>query len=252
MCGGCARRARATRKFPGLKTWIGTLGQYDRRSRKRAWTATSQVWLKQNCLDDMTDADEDEATVKWKGAFSVYLDRASGFRENTWVSLEDTTMFARAEQVRLGRGLCMLSQCRTNGFRTGKRRHSGGLIINGKYKRICPCCSTRREKGETVEHLLTECQRWKEERERCKGDIVRDTLAVEPVEQKGTVILLLGGKSSGRRLTSWLPSPSTTSEAVTSGAFRVARFLQFIRSGEAAILRQIPHKKDEVESMFPE
>ena len=55
-----ARRARANRKFPGLKTWIGTLGQYDRRSRKRARVARSRVRLKQNCPDDMTDGDGDQ------------------------------------------------------------------------------------------------------------------------------------------------------------------------------------------------
>ena len=53
----------------------------------------------------------------------------------------------RAEQVRLGRGLCMLSQCRTNGFWTARKRSRAGLITN------------RSEKGETVEHILIECQR---------------------------------------------------------------------------------------------
>ena len=54
------------------------------------------------------------------------------------------------------------------------------------------------------------------------GDIIRDTMAMGPVEQKDVVILLLGGESNGRRLASWLPSSSTTSEAITCGAFQVA------------------------------
>ena len=75
------------------------------------------------------------------------------------------------------------------------------------------------------------------------GDIIRDIMAMGPVEQKDVVILLLGGESNGRRLASWLPSSSTTSEAITCGAFQVARFLQCIRSDRAAILREIPHKR---------
>ena len=263
-----ARRARAIRKFPGLKTWIGTLGQYDHRSRKRAWMARSRVWLKQNCPDDMTDGDDDqeqsadneqkmtrsvmnkrwtdcEKTVKWKVASGVYLD--SGFGETTWASIKDIMICARAEQVRLGRGLCMLSQCRTNGFWTARKRSRAGLITNRKYKRTCPCCNIRGEKGETVEHILIECQRWKEERERYMGNIIRDIMAMGPVEQKDMVTLLLGGESSGRRLVSWLPSSSTTSEAITCGAFQVARFLQCISSDRAAILREIPHKGCSVE-----
>ena len=54
-------------------------------------------------------------------------------------------------------------------------------------------------------------------------------MAMGPVEQKDMVTLLLGGESSGRRLLSWLPSSSTTSEAITCGAFQVARFLAVIK-----------------------
>ena len=39
-------------------------------------------------------------------------------------------------------------------------------------------------------------------------------MAMGPVEQKDMVTLLLGGENSGRRLVSWLPSSSTTSEAI--------------------------------------
>ena len=68
----------------------------------------------------------------------------------------------------------MLSQCRTNGFWTVRKRARRGLITNQKYNRTCPCCNSTGEMGETVEHLLIECQRWKEERERYMGDIIRE------------------------------------------------------------------------------
>ena len=163
-----ARRARAIRKFPGLKTWIGTLGQYNHRNQRRAWMARSRVWLKQNGLDGTTDDDDDddqeqptdneqkksrsvinqrwtdyEQKAEWKAASGVYLD--SGFAETTWASLKDIMVCARAEQVRLGRGLCMLSQCRTNGFWTTRKRASMEFITNKKFKRTCHCCNIRSE-----------------------------------------------------------------------------------------------------------
>ena len=124
------------------------------------------------------------------GGSGVYLD--SGFGETTWAPVKDITICARAEQVRMGRGRCMLSQCRTNGSWTARKRVRARLITNRKYKRTCPRCSIRGEKGETLEHLLIECQRWKGERERYMGNIVRDIMAVGPVEQKDVVTLLLG------------------------------------------------------------
>ena len=106
-----ARRARAIRKFPGLKTRIGTLGQYNRRNQRQAWMARSRVWLKKNGLDGTTDGGGDqeqsrdneekesrsvinkrwtdcEQKAEWKAASGIYLD--SGFAKTTWASLKDT------------------------------------------------------------------------------------------------------------------------------------------------------------------
>ena len=74
------------------------------------------------------------------------------------------------------------------------------------------------------------------------GDIIKDIVAMGPMEQGEMVTILLGGESNGHRVSSWLPS-STTSKAVTCGAYQVASFLKCIRSDRAAILRQIPHKE---------
>jgi hypothetical protein len=258
-----ARRARAIRKFPGLKTWIGTLGQYEHRSMRRAWMAQSRVWLKKYCPDVQYRSDgetgqydtecEDqrvetsvlgvrwtayERTKKWE-ASGPYLD--SGFAETAWASLKQIPMSSRSEQVRLGQGLRMLSLCRTKGLWTARKRAKRGAIAK-KYLGICPCCSIKGGEGETVEHLLMECQRWDDERERCMGDILRRIEAMGPMEQGDRVVLLLGGESGGCRIASWLPS-STAPEAITCGAFQVARFLKSIRSDRAAILSQIRHKE---------
>jgi len=59
-------RARAIKKFPGLKTWIGTLGQYNHTSRRQAWMASSRRWLRtlenrhQRVIDGEGDGDDEE------------------------------------------------------------------------------------------------------------------------------------------------------------------------------------------------
>lgn len=255
-----ARRARAISKFPTLKTWIGTLGQYNHVSGKRAWMAGSRMWVKKYCPESGRREENEEEGVgsegkkaqpavmnvrweayertrKWKASWG-YLD--GGYEKTTWTSLKRVPVCDRAEQVRLGRGLCMLSLCRTRGLWTARKRAKRGLIAK-KYMRLCPCCSVKGGEGETVEHLLVECQRWKDEREQYMGEMIKSIVAVGPIEQGEVVTLLLGGECGGRRVESWLPS-STTSEAITCGAFQVARFLKCIRGDRATILRQIPHK----------
>jgi hypothetical protein len=265
-----ARRARAIHKFPRLKTWIGVLGRYDHENKKRAWMAQSRTWLKRYCPDhavaEVTVSDgatwweeglrqeeKEEKTVvsvldmrwsayertqRWKAAWT-YLD--CGFTETAWAALKRIPVRNRWEQVRLGQGLRMVSLCRTGGFWTARKRAKRGLIAR-KYLKLCPCCGTRGEEGETIEHLLLECQKWKDERERCMGDLIKEITAMGPMEQGDMVIILLGGVCSGYRVSSWLPS-STATEAITCGAFQVASFLKCIRGDRAAILSQIPHKE---------
>jgi hypothetical protein len=247
-----ARRARAINKFPGLKTWIGTLAQYDHKSGRRAWIASSRIWVKRYCggEEDMEDEEKRskpsvvdmrwatyERTKKWEASWT-YLD--SGFGETVWASLKRIPVQHRSQQVQLGRGLCMLSLCRTRGLWTASKRAKRG-IIGKKYKKECPCCGIVGGDGETVEHLLMECRKWEEQRERCMGELISNIATMGVVEQKVVVLLLLGGECSGRRVESWLPS-SDTSEAITCGAFQVARYLKCIRSERATILRQIKHK----------
>ena len=62
----------------------------------------------------------------------------------------------------------MLSLCRTRGLWTVSKRAERGIIAR-KYKKVCPCCNAVGGGGETVEHLLMECRKWEEERERCMG-----------------------------------------------------------------------------------
>ena len=68
-----------------------------------------------------------------------------------------------------------------------------------------------------------------------------------PADEEERVIMLLGGESSGKRLESWLPSSTTTLEAINCGAFQVARFLWCIRGDRAEILSQIPSRELDLE-----
>ena len=258
-----ARRARAIHKFSNLKTWIGILDHNDHKNKKRAWMAQSRAWLKQYCPDhavigldepgDTTSEEKEnekivsvldkrwsayERTRKWQASWT-YLD--SGYIETTWAALKRIPVRDRSEQVRLGQGLRMISMCRIGGLWTTRKRAKRGLIAR-KYLKLCPCCGDKRGEGETIEHLLLECKKWRDEREKYMGDIIKDIVAMGPMEQGEMVTILLGGESNGHRVSSWLPS-STTSKAVTCGAYQVASFLKCIRSDRAAILRQIPHKE---------
>jgi len=152
------RRARAIKIFPGLKTWIETLGQDNHTSRRQAWMASSSRWLKtlenrhQRVIDGEGDGGDKEeggsssvAGVRWAGyertkqrdAASPYLD--SKYGETMWASLKKIPVRNRPEQVRLGQGLRLLSLCRVGGLWTAVKRAKRGLIAN-KYLKICLCC----------------------------------------------------------------------------------------------------------------
>jgi hypothetical protein len=166
-----ARRARAIHKFPRLKTWIGVLGQYDHKNKKRAWIAQSRTWLKKFCPDhaiaEVTESDNVtwweeglgleekeektvvsvldmrwsayERTLRWKAAWT-YLD--CGFAETAWAALKRIPVRNRWEQVRLGEGLRMVSLCRTRGFWTARKRAKRDLIAR-RYLKLCPCCGIK-------------------------------------------------------------------------------------------------------------
>jgi len=96
-----------------------------------------------------------ERRTRWAAA-AGYISK--GFGETSWASVKAVPVCGRAEQVRIGQGLRLLSLCRTNGLWTAKKR-AGAKFIHRKYKKLCPCCGIVGE-GETVEHILMSCERW--------------------------------------------------------------------------------------------
>jgi len=77
--------------------------------------------------------------------------------------------------------------------------------------------------------------------EQCMGPVLSMIADMGVGSKEEKMILLLGGKYSGRRVAHWLPR-STDSESITCGAFQVARFLRCVRSQRVTVLHQIPHK----------
>ena len=77
-----------------------------------------------------------ERRKQWAAA-AGYISK--GFGETRWASVKAVPVCGRAEQVRIGEGLRLLSLCRTNGLWTAKKR-AGAKFIHSKYKKLCPCC----------------------------------------------------------------------------------------------------------------
>jgi len=75
-----------------------------------------------------------------------------------WVSLKIVPVRDRPEQVRLGQGPRLLSLCRVRGLWTAVKRAKSGLIAKKNLK-LCPCCEEKEGEGESLKHLLTDCQR---------------------------------------------------------------------------------------------
>jgi len=82
-----------------------------------------------------------------------------------------------------------------------------------------------------LEHLLTDCQRWKDRREQRVGAVLSTVAGTGAGSKEEKTVLLQGGEHSGNRVSRWLPR-STDSETITCGALQVARFWRFTRANE--------------------
>ena len=118
-----------------------------------------------------------------------------------------------------GSGLQMVSAMRMNAFWSGRRLAKCSMVQPKYLNKACPCC--RRAVGETIGHILTECERWKHLRQRFFGvSLLKELRKLRrEVEAKATNrkiprsekarglgVWLLGGKWRGKRLSNWLPN----------------------------------------------
>jgi hypothetical protein len=278
------RRARAFKKFGSMKTWVGTMFQYPSNDRyKRTWIASTGSWLKSyfenpvakgkfdSCLSTEDKVKLTYAKrvtrVMWakqeKGvnnnSFKQYI--GSRFGDTVWSSMRAVPMVAVAEQVRIGRGLRLLSWCRMHALPTAAsmakpwKGSKKPPPLPKKYQTKCPCCGQEGE-GETIQHIIVECSRWTEQRNMYLKPLM-DSIVEQHLPSTGECICikLLGGEYEGERLSGWLPSGKKRSDAQTGhfgqeeiiscGAFQLARFLQAIERSRNLILRQAGRRAED-------
>ena len=194
-----------------------------------------------------------ELNEKSKG-FERYV--ACRFDVTTWCSMKSIPMVAVAEQVRLGRGMRLLAMCRINALPTaaGMAKPWEGSKkpppLPEVYQTKCPCCG-QVGTGETIEHIIVECSRWAEQREKYLSPLM-DSLEQQHLSVAGMCIRLLGGEHKAERLSNWLPSlqkkqPKAKKDCLgqgqirdlrSCGAFLMAGFLQAIDRPRNLTLRK--------------
>ena len=269
-----ARRVRAVKKYPNLKTWIGTLGKHRHPTRNgRPWYTAARAWQKQHDPAEKRRREEEqrppvsepmetgganrepmpsvvevrwaeyERRKEWQEASEFYFRQQLG--DTSWATIRSIPLIGRGEQVRLGKGFRILSLCRLGALWTTAKRASA-KFIDAQYKRICPCCGSRG--GETILHLILQCPRWENERALWLGGLLGYVRQIEAVDVEKQLILILGGAIGEERIFNWLPirkegSTLYLDEVVTCGAFQVARYLRSIWADRSEIIRQLPQSQ---------
>ena len=259
-----ARRARAWSKFPSLKTWIGVLCKREAPTGIQAWVSKTRTWLKRNKLLEADGGGGEESPeestyqrvlkAEWGAAERPH--KAKGtlkYLSSGYASISSMVAIpplGRREQVKLGPGLRMVSLCRIGGLWTAAslaRAHKDreGMEL---FEDMCPCCKAWVVgRGEDVDHILVECNRWRREREMYLGRFIRRMIADHgPLGSDQLGVFLLGGTSRRVRIWDWLPPrkgsglPQFSREEVAHcGALEVARFLQSIERERREIVRDL-------------
>lgn len=280
------RKARAFKKFGSLKTWVRVIFQYPYNSTS-VWRGATQSWLKRyyegpvakGLFEGCTDSEDSNGVTFSKRVMSVAWARKErgrmcaglkqylecGFGSTVWSSMRAIPMAAVADQVRLGRGMRMLSLCRMGALPTAARMAKPWKgcktppPLPEEFQTKCPCCGQVGE-GETIEHIIVECSKWQEQRDKYLVPLM-DRLVQQhlPLTGKGICNILLGAEYGGPGLSGWLPSSkkkqvSNTQDAdlgqeeIRCGAFQMARFLQAIDRSRSLILKQARRSAAESDS----
>jgi hypothetical protein len=266
-----ARRARAINKYPHLATWIHTILEYPLKTIRPAWAEMSSRWMSRyfpHVHGDQEYKIEGEERrvhgVPGRRAHKVVMkelwdkvehkkqyDAAApyfecGYAATSWAAIKAIPSASRGEQVLLGRGLSMVQKCRMKAFWTAARRAKHRLI-DPEYVTRCPCCEQEGE-GETVEHLLLDCSKWREEREIYIGYLIEQVEMFE-LPLSGRCTLLLGGEYMGHRLKDWLPPRRKRGQPVDPhsrsrrwGIFQVAKYLESIDRTRRLILGRLDRR----------
>ena len=266
-------RARSYAKFGNAQTHVASLYKS---SCKFGWVGSSERWLITNapsldvfnklCVKDLERIGRAGFT-SYKEVPSAVLSRKVKWvtAEKCWAACTDETMKryincgfrATSGYIRqtaewgtkLSRGFQRIFQMRCGSFMTGRHASkTGGLPTLGTH---CFCCKkVVYPRGETINHLLLNCEEWAVERSTLLVpllDAIREATTNANVQatRKEKVTLLLGGRvkvlGANGVVTSLGLKDWSTSEHGTPLCLYLAKFLCAIESKRIRLLRKV-HK----------
>lgn len=256
-----AARTRGYFKYFTLRTYIADLMKSPPCTRKWTWVTGSSKWLRRYCVEALEVSSSDAAITAVKAALDSQLRKGSKTTERYLDSqLDKSVVYLKrtAKYPDYQRGIFWLTRLRVNAFWTAKAFQKIKWLPD-VFRYVCPFCN-QNGSGETIEHLLSHCASWHDERRECIGELI---------DMGATYINLLGGSrvDSGipqqELLNLWLESndsaediqqtaPTDTVGARAPGFIQVASFLQRVlpkRVKRLAILLKAPRANADILGM---
>lgn len=247
-------RSRAYVKYPTLRTTIADLMMAPPVSRKRTWVTGSRMWLRRYCPLVIVEQQSSKVVANLvresvrnrgiKNSITAVRYCDNGFEQSK------AYLKYSCRYTSLSSGVHWLCRLRVNAFWTVTALQKIGWLPD-RFSSLCPFCNIV-STGETIEHLLTVCRRWRTQRNRYLGMLLRD--------MGWDYINLLGGSriESGVSLVDLLPiwlgpeRRDVANEALqigndigieidraTPGFVRVAKFLQEILPVRFQVLAEL-------------
>ena len=249
----CAARARGYRKYGELRTTVSTLVRSPVALPRRTWVTSTRWWIRRFCPEglegNIADGTKRVKQTVWE---RMLLRRSSGvtvtrYREQNMADSR-SYIWLGVRYPQLARGFHWLTRLRLGSFWTARRFARIGWLA-AEFMTRCPFCR-QVGTGETVHHLLIECECW---------DEPRQLYLAEWIALGATETNLLGGSGEagdlpldGGRLR-WCPrdptfhpeaellegAPTQEEEERTPGCVQVARYLQHIIPIRLGMLRPV-------------
>lgn len=251
------RKMRAFAKAATQKTWISKLMKElpTGTGRMNTWTGSGHRFLKKYLGRDLTKEDQESSRELAKKVVSDVWDVVRYAPKNVmavrtskyYTDGFDKTSRYVAESNRFpddAKGIQLLMRARMGVYSVAPRWSFATPLAPRWLRERCPFC--RCGEPETMEHLLTECRAWLPERTMYLRELLDEaSVAIGSLVSQGVrteedlkvtdvirilkCCLLLGGESSGTRLSGWTGSkdPEGSTEIVPP-FLRVARFLAVV------------------------
>lgn len=205
-----ARRARACRKFPQMRTWMGVLSQHENRIRngigfsRGTWTAHSRRVLRQKKCVPLDKEDEPErqwyirtVAKEWErwdiGVGSQGIVTTAMHRYNS-CDLQRTTLAKAGGGVdpELGRALKLVTQARMWALPVTTSLVRRRVVpMDSIWVDMCPCCMDvdiqTAVARETIPHMLLECPRWADLRTMLLGRAIAEASVILDAQGIGHV-----------------------------------------------------------------